>query len=530
MTKPSRNTRLLTLLLAAVLGITSLVLPTGASAASKWTVYKEAQRLAAKGSYSAAIAKYQSILPEFVRGKEYGNAGQIHRRIGDAYAKLEKYDEAVENWDQEAYYYDKAGQTLSSYAVKVKANALRSSAQIFYESKVVPAPKRKLSVLEPVNGAYIGAYAERDAIAHRPFYTEGFPKLTGKKHAGYLAYMTYGTPLSSLRTYIQRAKESGTALEIGLQPNDINSVKDDAYLQQLAKDAGEAEIPIFLRFANEMNGKWVPWYTTPEQYIQKFRLVAGAFHKYAPDNVAMVWAPGSEPESTIQSYYPGDAYVDWVGVSLYSIFTPTGDPLQQGQDRSSHIGKLDNIYKWYADRKPIMITEGGVSYMYPEKMQDKTDWAVYRTRELYASLPLIYPQVKAVFWFDSNSAKTERVKYYQLSANEKLLNAYKQGVANDYYLSNISDSSKVSYRNVAATAVPAEKVSLSSYVKSWSPTLSKVTYEIGGKIVGTAAQAPWKADINFAPYHGKTLTITLRAYGPDGKLVLTRKLPARVSN
>ncbi|MDO7905365.1 glycosyl hydrolase [Paenibacillus sp. JX-17] len=523
------STKALTLLTAAVVGISSLILPTGASAASKWTVYKEAQRLDAKGSYAAAIAKYKSIIPEFIREKDYGNAGQMYRRIGDDYAKLKQYDEAVENWDQESLYYAKAGQSINSLAVKVKADTLRSSAQLFFETSVVPTPARKLSVLEPVNGAYIGAYAERDPVVQRPFYTEGFPKLTGKKHAGYLAYMTYGSSLSSLGNYIKKAKESGTALEIGMQPYNINDVKDDAYLQQLAKDAGAAGIPIFFRFANEMNGKWVPWYTTPAQYIQKFRIVANAFHKYAPDNVAMVWAPGSEPEGTIQSYYPGDAYVDWVGVSLYSIFNPSGDPLKQGQDRSSHIGKLNSIYNWYAARKPIMITEGGVSYMYPEKKQDKTDWAVYRTRELYASLPLLYPQVKAVFWFDSNADKTDRIKYYQLSANNKLLQAYKQGVADAYYLSSVGDSSKVSYRSVAAAAVPAETVKLNGYVKSWSPTLSKVTYDIGGKVVGTASQAPWKATVNFAPYRGKTLTITVRAYGPDGKLVTTKKVTAHVA-
>ncbi|MFD2614929.1 glycoside hydrolase family 26 protein [Paenibacillus gansuensis] len=523
-------------LIAAVLAGTMVALasmmPAAVSAETVWDSYNQAVKLETKKDYTGAINKYKTAVPQFLAKKEYGNAGQMHRRIGENYVKLGNYDKAVENWDLESSYYAKVGRTQDSIAVKYKANRLRSSASLYYETAVEPSGG-KLALLEPANGVLLGAYAEQDPAVHnpkngKPFYTEQFPILTGKHHAGYLIYFTYGQPLSVIRTHIAKAKANGAALQIGLQPlKGIDEVKDDAYLHQFAKDLKEAGIPFFLRFANEMNGKWVPWYSTPKQYIEKFRIVADVVHQEAPDNVAMVYAPNPEPENTIQDYYPGDAYVDWVGISLYSIFNPKDDPLKLGEDRTSHLGKLDAVYKLFANRKPIMISEGAISYMYPEKMLDKSDWAVYKVHELYGTLPLLYPKIKANFWFDTNH-DAARIKYYQLSANARLLQAYKDVIASPYYLGAVGDESSIAYRPMAVGSVPAAKLKVAGYVKTWAPVLSRVTYEINGRKVGEAQLPPWRTDIDFAAYAGKNVAVVVKAYGPSGSLVTTNTVKVTV--
>lgn len=517
--------------------IVAAAVPAGSAyALNVWGIYKEAQQLEAKGKYAEAIAKYQTIAAEFVKQGEYGNATNMYRYIGADYSYLGKYDEAVANWDREALYADKAGQTQVSIAAKRKADALRSRAQLFVETQAGAFGNANThgAIFEPKNGALLGAYAELDPAVHnaatgKPFYTEGLEQLTGKKHAAYLLYFTYGKPLSTLKSHIEHAKAAGTALEIGVQPmKGLDEVQDDEYLHQFAQDLADAGIPVFLRFANEMNGNWVPWNGNPKQYIEKFRLVANVIHKTAPDNVAMVWAPGATPEYTINAYYPGDAYVDWVGVSLYTIFNPTLDPLNKGEDRSSHIERFDYIYKQYAKRKPVFISEGGVSYMYPEKMQDKTSWANYQIKQFYATLPMLYPKVKAVFWFDSNHDNSSRVKFYMLSANDKLLSAYKKSIASPFYLSNVGDESPIAYRSIGGSTVEAAPQKISAYVKTWTPMLSKVTYEIGGKVAATAIDVPWTATINFKPYKGKKIDIVVKAYDTAGKLATTQKVAVTV--
>lgn len=525
-----------TALLAVTLFAGTAATPQTASAASVWNVYNEAMRLDAQGKYAQAVAKYEQAGRTMAASADYGNAGRMYRKAGEAYVKLNRYDKAVSSWDLESAYYAKVRLTQDSIAVKRKADALRSTVELYYETGLSAAAlgnrSRNLAPLEPANGILLGAYAEQDAKVHGTggkFYTDEYPKLTGRKHAGYLIYFTYGMKLSAVQSHIDKAKANGTALELGVQPlSGMSEVQDNAYLHQLAKDAAASGVPIFLRFANEMNGNWTPWRSAPQTYIEKFRLVADVFHKEAPDNVAMVWAPGAEPIDTIQDYYPGDKYVDWVGASLYSIYNPSADPLKQGMDRSSHIAKLDTIYDLYADRKPIMIAEGAVSYMYPEKMRDVTDWSVYQTQVLYATLPMKYPKVKAVFWFDVDAqGTTDRVKYYGLSNNAKMLTAYQKAILNPYYLTDIGGGTSLSYAPIS-TAVPARKLNVSGYVKTWSPTLGKVVYRIGGKAVAATTTAPWSAQIDFAPYKGRTIAIEVSAYDRQGKPVTTQTVKVNV--
>jgi len=526
------------LLAAALLtGTAASVHPQTVQAASVWNVYNDAMRLDKQGKYAQAIAKYEQAGREMAASRDYGNAGRMYRNAGEAYVKLKQYDKAVVSWDLEATYYAKVNLVQDSIAVQRKADALRSSVELYYETGLSAATlknrTRDSAPLEPANGILLGAYAEQNKKVHNSaggkFYADEYPTFTGKKHAGYLIYFTYGTSLSTIQSHINAAKRNGTAIELGVQPlRGMAEVKDDAYLRKLAKDAAASGVPIFLRFANEMNGNWTPWKSTPQAYIEKFRLVADVFHKEAPDNVAMLWAPGANPIDNIQSYYPGDKYVDWVGVSLYSIYNPTADPLKQGIDRSSHIAKLDAVYNWYADKKPIMIAEGSVSYMYPEKMRDVTEWSVYQTQQLYATLPMKYPKVKAAFWFDVDAkGTTDRVKYYGLSNNDKMLATYKKAIANPYYLSAVGGSTTLSY-NPITTTVPAKKLKVSGYVKTWSPTLGKVVYKIGGKQVGATTTPPWTAEIDFSKYKGKNITIEVIAFDKQGKLITTQSVKTKV--
>jgi hypothetical protein len=43
-----------------------------------------------------------------------------------------------------------------------------------------------------------------------------------------------------------------------------------------------------------------------------------------------------------------------------------------------------------------------------------------------------------------------------------------------------------------------------------------VEYVISGKLVATTTQLPWSASIDFTPYKGKTIEITVKAYS-NGK-------------
>jgi mannan endo-1,4-beta-mannosidase len=90
-------------------------------------------------------------------------------------------------------------------------------------------------------------------------------------------------------------------------------------------------IPIVFRPLHEMNGNWFWWGAacsgfTPTDYRALYQLTVD-YVKARTNNVLFCWSPNSPVNSSILSnYYPGDAYVDIVGLDIYEI---TADPFRQ---------------------------------------------------------------------------------------------------------------------------------------------------------------------------------------------------------
>jgi beta-mannanase len=97
------------------------------------------------------------------------------------------------------------------------------------------------------------------------------------------------------------------------------------------------------------------------------------------------------------NYYPGDAYVDWMGLDGYNWGTTmTGSTWQS----FSSIASL--IYSGLAAKgKPVMIPETASA----EVGGDKAAWIA----AILPSLKSQFPQIKAFVWFDMNKETDWRV-------------------------------------------------------------------------------------------------------------------------
>ena len=140
---------------------------------------------------------------------------------------------------------------------------------------------------------------------------------------------------------------------------DIGRGQDDAYIRRLARQIISYRGPLALEFAGEMNGPWNSWgpgHTRAADFVAAWRRVHDLFHRLGVTNVIWVWSPHVVDTGTpaaLKPYYPGNAYVDWVGLIGYygpvdgfafsSLFTPT----------------LREIAGF--SRKPVLITETGVA-------------------------------------------------------------------------------------------------------------------------------------------------------------------------
>jgi hypothetical protein len=102
-----------------------------------------------------------------------------------------------------------------------------------------------------------------------------------------------------------------------------------------------------------------------------------------------------------------------------------------------------------------------------------------------------------------------------------MLDVYKKGIQNDFYLSAIGAEAKYGYREVSTTTVKPAVQELSLFVKTVDPYVAKVAYFVNNKEVATATSAPWNFSFDFSAYKGKKIEITVKAFDDMGKLLTT---------
>ncbi len=297
--------------------------------------------------------------------------------------------------------------------------------------------------MEQEDGVLLSAYVLQDDYIEQSM--ENFNEITEKKHASFFRYVGYGQPFPT--EWVEEVKAAGAIPHIAFEPNDgLELVEDDEYLREWARAANEAGVPIYIRWASEMNGTWTQYSGHSDLYIEKWRLVYDVFQEEAP-NCSFVWTVFTFPESTIESFYPGDEYVDWVGVNIYSVVYHNND-LKQKCDFEDPLELLDYVYNTYSYKKPIQISEFGATHYSATDEQTYSEWAAEKITRLYSNLETYYPRVKSIFYFDVNNLYTynadRRVNDYSITDDEIVLNAYKEATASDYFLSDYVENTVVS--------------------------------------------------------------------------------------
>jgi len=173
--------------------------------------------------------------------------------------------------------------------------------------------------------------------------------------------------------------------------------RHDAYIRSWARAAASDGRPVLLRFMHEMNGDWYPWSirtngNSPSSYRAAWQHVHDIFTAEGATNVTWVWtintfAGMSKDNKHLPSYYPGNAYVDWVSMTGFNW----------GRSYSWNAwAPADYVFKksyWALAklRKPVMISEIATV----EKGGSAAGWI----RDALATIKG-YPAVKAIVWFD----------------------------------------------------------------------------------------------------------------------------------
>ena len=153
----------------------------------------------------------------------------------------------------------------------------------------------------------------------------------------------------------------------------------DTALTQWALDAKNTNIPLLVEFGTEVNGNWFPWngqyngagkttgYGDPnlfdgaERFRDAYRHIIDICNSNRVNNITWFFHIDaySEPNTDwnkIENYYPGDNYIDWLGVSAYG-------PQESNEDYQEFSEILNDIYPSLSNLsdKPIAVLEFGIT-------------------------------------------------------------------------------------------------------------------------------------------------------------------------
>ena len=265
---------------------------------------------------------------------------------------------------------------------------------------------------EPADGQiYLGVSTDIGRL-------DAFDEAAGLGGSGHPAiYNQWTTPSGQVQPILTSAKtRSGMAPMISwnlpMTGDRITNGSQDSYLWAQAQAVKNYGGPVFIRLDWEMNADFYPDWNlpgvTPAMFIAAWRYVYGIFQKDGATNAAFVWCPNlwnAPGDLSASTWYPGDAYVDWLGIDAYpqsavASFVLTGP------------GGLDDTAKFAVQHdKPLMVAEWA-----PALPQPDTAAAMSLIFDFAAAHP---KTVKALVYFDfDTNGKDYTLKDHPVGAAE----------------------------------------------------------------------------------------------------------------
>jgi hypothetical protein len=220
--------------------------------------------------------------------------------------------------------------------------------------------------------------------------------------------------------------------EPNFQLSDVTAGAYDSYIRSFATRAREWGHPFFLRFDWEMNGNWFPWSehvngNAGGDYVSAWRHVHGIFDSVGATNVSWVWCPYVDPGGTLQSLeslYPGDAYVDWTCLDGYNWGTNPVSPKTWRSFDYLFGPSYRLLTQTIAPGKPLIVGETASS----EYGGSKAGWI----HNMFGWLPTEYPRIRGLLWFD----KSDNGMDWPLESSEAALTAFADGIRDPRYVGN----------------------------------------------------------------------------------------------
>ena len=188
--------------------------------------------------------------------------------------------------------------------------------------------------------SYLGVFAERVPQSYRG--VAAFTAATGVRPDMVSYYSGWGEPFQA--DFAAAAVKHHAVPLVQIDPTDV-SIKAiaagdyDGYLRSYAAAVKAFGGQVVLSFGHEMNGTWYSWgyhHTNPALFVAAWRHIVDIFRQQGARKVAWLWTinviDGRAHIPSPAPWWPGNAYVTWVGIDGYyykpswtfaSLFGPT---------------------------------------------------------------------------------------------------------------------------------------------------------------------------------------------------------------
>ena len=358
------------------------------------------------------------------------------------------------------------------------------------------SPSHPKQLIVPEHGAYTGAYIDfgerEDDVTLEAI--EGFEEAVGK-HQAIVAFSSYwgedhfptvdaniveqhhSMPLIFWSPWDWPYRE-GAEDEVHkpdrFSLDNVLAGKSDAYIDRWADGAKAFGAPMFVSLCNEANGSWFPWsaifygggipvagsnpprYTGPEYFKLVYRYIVDRVRARGATNILWVlqlnnYSDPFESWNAMAQFYPGDDYVDWLGLSVYGMMDPDDPILASAR---SILVKALSVYgmtdpdepKWevfenmmvspyeeicrLSPTKPVMVAEWAVGE-FPAK-GDKAAWITDGFQQMQTQFPRLHA---AIYWHERwQNNRTMLYSDLRINSSPAALEAYKKEVAAPFWL------------------------------------------------------------------------------------------------
>ena len=362
------------------------------------------------------------------------------------------------------------------------------------------------AILEPKSGTYFGMVSE----------TSNFINPIGS-HFTFFSMANKQTDIDY--RIVKNIQNNNCVVTIGYTVDSLDDV-DYGVIRNALDTLNGYNRPMLIRFANEMNVSSLG--DDPQKYIKVFRKVADMIHEYY--NFAVVWSPNDMGalDRPFEYFYPGDQYVDWVGVSTYQRkyflanpnTTDTDAIYFMSGDYAWATNALKPIIKFMKDNninKPVMISECGVE-MWNNHRDDLSSWSLSRLRNLYYNVIMKYPQVKMINYFNTD-IPGGKFGYY-IGDNEDAKNILLEAASTGAYIREYGQNAEFVFAKANdGHNLTAKNGIIPLYTLAYIPKSPDVHvhYYIDGKWYSKKEFAPYSCNLDISKLGDGAHTIKISA-------------------